>query len=417
MASQKVSQTPLDKPRFFYGYVIVIAGLVILTTTIGLNYTFGIFFNSLIDEFGWSRAITSAAYSISAVIAGSLGIIAGRLSERFGTRVVSAVSGSFLGVGFILMSQINAVWQFYLVYGLVVAAGTGPCWPIMMSLVPRWFVSRRGLMTGILATGVGFGIVALPPLANWLIYNLDWRTAYIIVGSGALILIAVAAQFIRDPSKQIGQQPYGMDKTKPESLASKDAGLDLKEAIRTRQFALMGIMYFCFGFCLHSVMVHIVPHAADLKIPVTSATSILSIIGVVSIIGKLLIGSTSDRFGVKPSLIFSFVLLFLAFVWLQFTRELWMFYLFATLFALAYGGVMTMQTLMSAELFGLRSLAAMLGVISFIYTIGSAVGPFVTGYIFDITKSYNPAFLIATVLAVAGAVLASLLKRPGGNSR
>lgn len=412
MANKEIDQASATTRRFFYGYVIVIAGFVIFTLTFGLNYTYGIFFKPLIAEFGWSRAITSAAYSIMTLIAGLLGILAGRLSDKFGPRLVCTVSGACMGVGFMLMSQVHTVWQVYLVYALIIAAGTGAAWPIVLPLVPKWFTARKGLMTGILASGVGFGIIAIPPAASWLIYNLGWRPAYIIVGGVALVLLVVAAQFLRSAPKQEGQQPLGGDKIKSDATVTEEAGLDFREAIRTRAFALMCTIYFCFGFCLHSVMVHIVPHATEFGIAATTAASIISLIGMLNIAGKLIIGSTSDRLGVKPSLIASLVLLFVAFFWLQFATELWMFYLFAALFALAYGGIMAMQALMMAELFGLRSPAALLGLLSFAYTIGGASGPYVTGYVFDITNSYNLAFLFAAFLAIAGTVLASLLKRP-----
>lgn len=417
MGERNVGQSPQGKPRFFYGYVIVIAGFIIFTAVFGLNYTYGIFFKPLIAEFGWSRAVTSAAYSIMTIIAGILGIIAGRLSDRFGSRIVCTVSGVCLGLGFILMSQVNTIWQVYLVYGVIVAAGIGACWPVIMPLVPRWFIARKGLMTGILSSGVGFGIIALPPLASWLISTVGWRIAYIIIGAMALVLFVVAAQFLRSNPQQVRLQPFGEDKSTQEAVDTIDEGLEFKDAIRTRAFALVCTIYFCFGFCLHSVMVHIAPHTMEFGITAMTAASIVSLIGIVSIVGKLIIGSSSDKLGVKASLIGSFVLLFLAFVWLQFARELWMFYLFSALFALAYGGVMTMQALISAELFGLRSPAFLLGTVAFVYTIGGASGPYVTGYIFDITNSYNLAFLFAAVLAVVGAVLTALLKQPDRNSR
>lgn len=417
MNERKSGQSPQSKYHFFYGYIIVIAGFVIFTTVFGLNYTYGVFFKPLIVEFGWSRAVTSAAYSIMTIIAGMLGIIAGKLSDRFGSRIVCTVSGICLGLGFMLMSQVNTIWQVYLVYGVIVAAGIGACWPILMPLVPHWFIARKGLMSGILASGVGFGIIVIPPLASWLISTWGWRIAYIIIGGMGLVLIVVAAQFLKDNPKQAGQRPFGETRVVTDTIATADDGLDFKEAICTKQFALMCAIYFCFGFCLHSVMVHIVPHATEFGITATTAASIISFIGMLNIVGKVIIGSSSDRLGVKPSLIGSFALLFFAFVWLRFATELWMLYLFGALFALAYGGIMAMQALMMAELFGLRSPAALLGLLSFAYTIGGASGPYVTGYLFDITDNYYLAFLFAAVLAVAGSVLTALLKQPDRNSR
>ncbi len=412
MSKPRTNHTPSYGTGLFYGYVVVAAGLVILMTTFGLNYTFGIFFKPLIAEFGWSRAVVSGAYSIMTVVAGISGIVAGKLSDKFGPRIVSTVSGVFLGVGFMLMSLVISVWQAYLVYGLIVAAGTGACWPILMPLVPKWFNVRRGLMSGILSCGVSLGLTTIPPAASWLIYNVGWRTAYVIVGGGALTLIAVSAQFLKPDPRAIGQRPFGQDSLERPTAGSEYGGLDFKDAICTRQFAFVCTAYFCFGFCLHSVMVHIVPHATESGIPATTASSIISLIGLLGMAGRLIAGSTSDRLGVRISLIASFGMLFFAFVWLQFANVLWMFYLFGALFALAYGGVMAMQTLIIADLFGLRSAGALLGGVSFIYTTGGAAGPYVTGYLFDVTNTYNLAYLFTAALSLVGCGFASLLRRP-----
>ena len=393
------------KPRFFYGYIIVSATFVIMMLTFGLNYTFGVFFKPLIAEFGWTRAATSAAFSLGTLVSGFLGIFAGRLSDRFGSRIVGIACGFFLGLGFLLMSQVTAIWQLYLFYGLIIAAGIGGIWPALQPTVAKWFVVRRGLMTGIVASGIGFGQIILPPLTSRLISIYDWRPAYIILGIITLILIIVAAQFLKRDPHQIGQLPYGEDKVKQESPVSEARGFHFQEAIRTRQFWLVGAIYACFGFGLFTVTVHIVPHAIELGIPAISAANILATIGGASIVAKLVLGSASDRLGVKPSLVFALILMSVAFLWLQFAKELWMLYLFGIAFGFAYGGTMTLQPLLAAELFGLSSLGVILGSVTFVYTIGGATGSVVSGHIFDITGSYSLAFLTCAVLAVIALIL------------
>lgn len=409
MTQQNNSQLPANT-HFSYGYAIVIAGLAIFMTTMGLNYTFGIFFKPLIAEFGWSRAVTSAAYSIMTMMSGFLGMVAGRLSDKFGPRVVCTVSGVFLGSGFILMSQVSSIWHVYLVYGFIVAAGIGVCWPVLMPLVPRWFIVRKGLMSGILSSGVGLGTLVFPPIASLLIGAIDWRSSYIIFGATALVLIPLAARFLKRAPRNMEQRPIEVDELKLEIVNPKGAGLDFRQAIRTKQFIFMCIIYFCFGFCYHSVMVHIVPHAMELGITTIIAASIVSMIGGLSIVCKVIMGYAGDKLGIKSSLIFSFILLFLCFLWLQFARELWMFYLFTAIFALAYGGAMSLQALMLGELFGLLSSGIIMGTVTFVYTIGGATGAFVAGYIFDITNHYNIAFVFNAILAITAAILTILLR-------
>ncbi len=398
------------KPRFLYGYVIVLAAFVIMTLTFGINYTFGVFFNPLSTDFGWTRAVTSAAYSLCTLVAGFWGIFAGKLSDRFGAKIVGIACGFFLGLGFLLMSQVNAIWQVYLFYGLIIAAGIGGSWPALMPTVAKWFVKRRGLMTGIVASGVGFGTIIVPPLAGQLISIYDWRLTYIIIGTSTLVLIILAAQFLKRDPHQIGQLPYGEGEVKQKGLASEAKELSFGETIHTKQFWIVSTIYFCFGFGLHTVMVHIVPYATGLGISLASATSILAAIGGVNIVAKIMLGSASDRFGAKPSLVFAFILLLAAFLWLQLARELWMLYLFAIIFGFAYGGVIALQSLAVAELFGLSSLGILVGSVTCSYTIGGAIGPFLAGHIFDITRSYSLAFLISAILAAIALILALLLR-------
>ena len=136
------------------------------------------------------------------------------------------------------MSQVNAIWQLYLFYGLLIAAGVGGCWPSLIPTVARWFVVRRGLMTGIVASGIGFGTVTIPLLASRLISIYDWRSSYSIIGIIALVLIILAAQFLKRDPHQIGQLPYGQNEVRQESLVSQAKEFSFQEAIHTKQSCL-----------------------------------------------------------------------------------------------------------------------------------------------------------------------------------
>lgn len=416
MANQEgLPLTEGKKPGFFYGYIIVLAAFFIMTLSHGAHYSFGIFFKPLLTEFGWTRAMTSGAFSLASLVQGSLGIVTGRLSDRFGARTAGIACGLLLGSGFLLMSQVNAVWQLYLFYGLLVGSGMSGVWVPLTSTVPRWFVGRRGLMTGIVVSGVGVGMVIFPPLYNWLIATYDWRTSYIIIGIIILVVIIFAARFLRRDPEQIGQLPYGESEIKPESLVSKAREFSFREAMRTRQFAMVNAIYFCFSFFLFTAMVHIVPYATDIGISAANAANILAIIGGISIVGRITMGSLSDRIGVKPSLIFTLILALVALFWLQAGKELWMLYLFAITFGFAYGGMTALQSLILAELFGLSSLGIMVGIISFSALVAGMIGPILAGHLFDITGSYQLSFLVSTVVSVAAVMIALFLKPTTSN--
>lgn len=397
------------EPRFFYGYIIVLAGFFVMVLMNGAFYSFGVFFKPMLEEFGWTRAMTSGAYSLNMILWGSLSIITGRLNDRFGPRIVITACGFIFGAGYLLMSRISTLWQFYLFYGVIIAIGLSGCFTPIASTVTRWFTKRRGLATGIVISGIGVGTIIIPPLASQLISIYGWRTSYTILGITTLVLLIISAQFLRRDPEQMGQMPYGEDKLKPKGSVSKIGGFSLQEAISTRRFWVLCAVFFCYGFIVHTIMVHIVTHATDLGIAPVVASGILAAIGGISIAGRIGVGSVADKIGNKRSLLVNFFLLAISLLWLLAVRELGAFYLFAAVFGFPYGGLAIFNSLMTAEVFGLKAHGAIMGLVTFVYTTGSAIGPVLAGHIFDITGSYNSAFMVTAALGVAGFIVASLL--------
>jgi MFS family permease len=400
------------KNKLFYGYIVVAAALLITIIAHGAQYTFGIFFKPLLAQFGWTSAATSGAFSLYLVLWGFLSIFVGRLNDKFGPRLVVTVCGFFLGLGYLLMSQIGAIWQLYLFYGVIIAVGMSGAWVVLISTIPRWFVKRRGMMTGVVTSGSGIGTILLSPVASQLIADYGWSRSYIIVGAGVLVLLMFAAQFLRRDPQQTGQLPYGGEVARAESPNYPCGGFFFREAVGTGPFWMVCAIFFCFGFDLYTIMVHIVPHAIELEISPISAASIIAVIGGVNAAGRIGIGSIADRIGNKRCLIISFILMVAALLWVMAAREMWMFYLFAAIFGIGYGGLAALMSPVPAELFGLQSLGAVVGAVVCSFTIGGAIGPVLAGRIFDLTGSYSLAFWACTAAGVAGIILSALLKLP-----
>jgi len=401
--------TAARKPGFFYGYVIVLIGFFNMLLMFGAFYSFGVFFKPLSTEFGWTRATTSGAYSLAMFLSGLLAIVMGRLTDRFGPRVVLTLCGFLLGLGFLLMSQVSAIWQLYLFYGVIIGVGLSGAFVPPLSTIARWFVKRRGIMTGFVVAGIGVGTLIVPPAATWLIESWGWSTAYIVIGAIALVFIILAAQFLRLDPRRMGLLPDGESK-EAAGLNLHARGLSLREAAGSRQLWVLFAILFCFGYCLHTILAHIANYATDLRISAAVAASILAVIGGLSIVGRIATGSVTDRVGSKPPLIVNLILMSGALFWLLASGELWMFYLFAVIFGFAYGGLAAMESPIVAELFGLSSHGVIMGVASFGYTVGGAVGPLVAGRIFDMFGGYQIAFLVCAVVGISGIILAWLLK-------
>jgi predicted MFS family arabinose efflux permease len=266
------------------------------------------------------------------------------------------------------------------------------------------------MMTSIVISGLGLGTMIMAPLASWLIYTYSWRISYMVIGLLALVVITSAAQFLRHNPSQKGLLPYGAGEVSQEGLVSKARGYSLREAIHTRQLWLLIAMFFCFGFSLQPIMVHIVPHATDLGISVTAAATILAFIGGGSTAGRLLMGSVADRIGNRLGLIIALSIRVIALSWLLAAREVWMFYLFGALFGLGWGSLAPLATLIPAGLFGTRSLGVIMAVQICGITLGSAIGPLLAGYIFDVTSSYNLAFIGFLGLSIVAVIIALFIR-------
>jgi MFS family permease len=396
--------------KFYYGYTIVSVSFLILLLSWGAQYSFGVFFKPVLNEFGWSRAATSGAYSLNMALTGIAGILAGRLSDRFGPRPVLTVCGLLLGLGFVLMSRVSEIWHIYFFYGVLAGAGMGGTFVPLMSTVTRWFVKRRGLASGIVVSGIGFGMFVLPLLANFLISSYSWKTSYAILGFITMGLMVTTAQFLRRAPTQSALLAREAKTVLADNANLQSQGRTFREAVRTRQFWTIIVMSLFFVFTLHTVLVHIVAHATDIGISAAAAATILSIIGVASIISKIIMGSLGDRIGNRRTMILVFLLTTLSFLWLLFAGKLWMLYVFAAVFGLGYGGFATTQSPMVADYFGLRAHGTILGLVGFATTSGGAIGALVAGSIFDISGSYQWAFILCVIFVIASLTLAISLK-------
>ncbi len=410
MNQQKDIQPSADKNSFYYGFIVVIAAFFIMLAIYGIQYTFGTFFKPILSDFGWSRALTSGAFSLTWFMTGIMSIVVGGFNDKFGPRLVITINGLIAGIGFILISQINAAWQLYLFYGVMVGAGITVYVPLL-STVARWFVYRRTTMSGIVVTGIGIGMLIAPVTSNWLIENYNWRTACVIIGIVVLIIVVSLAQFLKRDPAEVGQPLFGESKITAAMADIKARAFSFKEAIGTRQFWLSFIMFFGFGYCLLTVLVHLTPYSTDQGITATVAAKILGTIGAASIVGRLALGSLGDKIGNRNGFIISFTFMLLSILWLLTASEAWELYLFAVIFGLAYGNSVANHSPLVATLFGLSSHGLILGFVNFGFNFGATLGPIVTGYLFDLTGNYQIAFIINAVIC-ASSLLSTILLKP-----
>lgn len=377
-----------------------------MTLVSGAQASFGVFFKPMLNQFGWTRESTSLPFSLNLILCGVFGILAGRISDRLGPKSVVTIGGVVLGGGYILMSRINSLWGLYLSYGIIVALGSAAFYVPLVSTVTRWFPKKRGLMVGIGVSGIGFGIGVVPTIASQLIVIYDWRTSLLIVGSASLVLIVLLGQLLKaDPT----YMPAETVVDKKTLTSTPDLGLSFNEAIKTRQFWMIFIAWFFYGFFFQVGAVHTVPYATDLGMTGLEAATLLSIIGLLGIAGRSSLGYIGDKLNNKLTLAVSFILVSVVFFLIAASGTIQTLYIYAVIYGL-FSGVGVLLASINAEHFGLQSLGAITGAIVFGNNIGGALGPSLAGYIFDATDSYRLAFILCGIAAVAAGVMVWVLK-------
>lgn len=398
------------KTKYFYGYNIVAASFIIQAICIGITVTYAIFFKEFQNTFDWSRALISGAGSLNSLTMGAASILAGRLNDKVGPRAIFVLSGILLGIGYLLMAFIQEAWQLYLLFGVIIGIGLGACDVVTLSMIARWFIKRRGMMSGIVKIGTGAGQLIMPLMVTMIIVAYGWRNAFIVIGIIFLSTLPVMARVLHRDPQEIGLLPDNGIAADRADATSPDHGVTLRVALKERQLWFISLAWFVILYCTLTIMMHIVAHGIDLGLSPTTAAGVLSTIGAVSMLGRLTMGIINDRLGGKRSLIITVVILLCAFGWLQIAANAWMMFLFATIYGFAHGSLYTLISPMVAELFGTKSHGVLFGIVWFLGHIGGAIGPVMSGRIFDLTGSYQIAFLILIVMTVAGMILIGLLK-------
>jgi MFS family permease len=400
-----------SKSPLYYGYFIVAAATIILVVGFGTLYSYSVFFNDLLNEFHWSRAVTSGAFSMSTLLSGLVGILLGHVSDRFGPKMICIFSAICLALGYFLMFFVNEPWQVYLIYGILLAAGVGGLWPSLLSTLARWFTEKRGLMTGIVTAGVGIGTVIFPPLLSSIILATNWRTTYAITGLIVLVFMIGSALFLKSkPDFKPAARPVDNSKFSTSSISQRL--FTFKQAVSTHQFWILTLLSFLIGYSQFTITVHLVPFATGMGISPVTAASILGVVGFASIFGRLLVGAVADKISSRRLFMLITFFFFASFVLLEFSNQIWSLYLFAIVFGVCYGGSSTIQPLIGVELFGLSSLGTIMACFLFSVGAGGACGPIFSGFIFDVTGSYQFSFLVCVGATLIAFVFTFLLTPP-----
>ncbi|MEM7255801.1 MAG: MFS transporter [Pseudomonadota bacterium] len=381
-------------------YLIVAGAFLTQAVIIGCMFSYGVYFNELETEFGWSRTYLSAATSLGFLSMGLMASRVGQISDRYGPTRVIAVGAVCTTVAYVLLSFLQQPWQLFVIYATLIGVGLAVHDIVTLSTVARWFPRRRGIMSGVVKVGTACGQMLVPMLAVYLIAQVGWRSSLVWIGIGAGVVLVAAALLM-------GVQPavQGIRSGVKPQLS----GTSFVMAKRDRTLWLLcAVQLFSFS-SLTTITTHIVPHAIDGGLSSSSAAGLLTLIAGSSVFGRLLVGVSFDRLGGKSTYLLCLALLTGSVLFLFFITNPVYLYLFAIVYGFTHGGLFTVVSPTVAERFGLIEHGRIFGLIIFFGTIGGAVMPIVTGWLFDRHNSYSLAFLILAAMALCSLVLASRL--------
>lgn len=382
----------MKKKGLYYGWVVVIASLVVFTIAWAIPSYFSLFFKPLQETFGWSRGTISWAATIQLLTFALMVVPAGWAIEHFDSRWIYAFAGLLVGLALPLCSLAKEPWQLYLLYGIPVGIGLAICGPVIFGIIIRWFNERRGLALGISSTGAGLGPLLGAPFVNWLITNYNWRTAFITVGivSGAAIL--ACSYFMKNPPRK-GPADVKVNAGPRKTPPVQTQSLTLGQAIRTREMLLLAIAQAPMMLALRVVQAHIAPHSLDVGLSPSSAALMISIIGGSSVVGRLVMGVAQDRIGPQRVTYVCLAIQGIAMLSLPFLNTELLLYIFAAVFGICYGGDVPQVSALSALAFGAATVGVTYSFVSGVGNLVGAIGPEVAGHVFDTTGTYAIVFM------------------------
>jgi len=378
-------------------------------------WTFGIFFKPLENEFGWSRAVVSSAYTVFLIGYAFSAIAAGRLADRYSPRPILFVSALLAGIGASLCSQVQSINQLR-IFLFIAGVGAGATFSVPTSVVQRWFYRRRnaGLALGIVVAGVGIGGLAFAPLINYLILSYGWRNTYLIAGILYFLTIVVSSLVIKPSPVQ--PKTISVDQGALPSALSMPWWTTTK-ALTTPSFIGVAFVTVSTILAFQVLMVHLVPHATDAGISPTVSAVALGVLGGFSVPGRIMSGFIADRINWQMTLALSCFGTALSFLWLLFLREAWiLLYCFVCFYGLCHGVRVPAMVGILGEFFGMHSLGELTGIVLAMGAIIGAFAPYVVGFIFDAVGSYSVAFIIIIAFLLTSGIVASLMKKPGAQA-
>lgn len=395
-----------EKRPFFYGWVIVATCLISVFVAASISQTFSVYFLPISDEFGWDRAQVSLALSVNMLVTALFSTLAGKLATMYGPKKVILAGISMMALSAVLLSGMRSLWQYYLLTGL---GGVGFCFSGIVPgtvLIARWFHKRRATAISVFLLGLPLSQIVLVPLSTYFMTVYGWRFSYIFYG---LLFVAVTPMIfilLRDNPEPLSLEVDGENSTKvSDRHALIEREVSILGALKTPSYSLLVFVHVLCGITDIPITAHFVPLILDDGYSLLTSANILSLIGVFMLLGTIVSGPISDKFGRKNVAVMLYGIRFISIYLLLGNPDIVGLYSFAFLFGFSYFGMVSIFGAWIADNYGTSSLGKLNGVISSVHAIASSMGIYFLGSVYDSYRNYY--WGVFTLLILSGAAVIS----------
>ena len=410
----RILPTTIRGRRVYYGWYIVGVAFAVSMMSTGLQaYTLGVFLKPMEADLGWTRTDLSFGQTVSTICSGFVAFWIGPMLDRHGGRIMLVVGALIMGVGFVVMSQVQEIWQYLLVRGVLVTGGAAGAGGLVLNVaLSNWFIRRRGIAIAIGAMGVSFAALVLPFIATTLIEAYGWRESWTIIGvTIPVVIVPLSLLIMRRRPEDHGLLPDGGISTAPPSkaraasMALQDVHWTRKQAMRSRTLWMLILTFALASMGLSALLLHLIPYLSDTGLSSGQAASAFGMVGLAGLLSKPLWGIALDHLNTAKCAAVEFLLMGAGLAAIMSTDQVVLVHASVFVLGLGIGGVSTVQEVVWADYFGRASLGAIRGLSRPFQVFASAGGPLFAAIIFDARGSYEFAFSIFIVTYVAAAAM------------
>ena len=387
-------------------------GLGFLAQFIGIGvsaYATSIFFQAMFTDLNWSRGDLALSISVGSILAAIAGPFVGNIVDKHGAGRIMAVGALATGVCLMFLGYVQELWQAFAIFSILALFRVGFVTIPGLVMVSHWFVKKRGRALGIMTAGQGMGGLVLSPLTTLLISNLGWRMSWVVFGIlTCAVMIPAALLLAKRKPESVGVDGISSGSSDGESILKEkekvpapNPGWTLMNMFRMPVFWLIALLYPLYVFGHSSMFQHGYSLFIDKGISAVTAGTMMSVLGLVSMSGKIALGYLSDKMPVRYVMMIALAV-GAASIFLLFLNEA---NVGAWLFVLTWGfwecGVIALQPVMVANTFDKAVIGKMLGIFTLFTVFPQLIGPAFMGYVFDITGNYNLALFVIVALYLA----------------